>query len=68
MPNFYELDLLFSKDRATGSNAAEPKERQRQLAREAASSSEHAPLIATNEESSRELPSKNQVETKKTKK
>ena len=67
MPNFYKLDLLFGKDRATGSNAAGPKERQRQLAREIASSSEDAPLIPTNEESSCALPLKNQVETKKTK-
>ena len=29
VPNFYKLDLLFGKDRATGSNAAGPKERQR---------------------------------------
>jgi len=66
VPNFYKLDFLFGKHRATGSNAVGPKERQRQLAREA-SSSEDAPLIATNEESSCALPSKNQVETKKIK-
>ena len=66
MPNFYKLDLLFGKDIATGINVVGPKERQRQLAREA-SSSEYAPLIATNEESSCALPLKNQVETKKTK-
>ena len=67
MPNFYKLDLLFGKDRATGSNAAGPKERQRQWSREAASSSEDAPPILTNEESSCALPSKVQVESKKSK-
>ena len=67
MLNFYKLDFLFVKDRPPESNAAVPKERQCQLAREAASSSEDAPLIATNEESSCALPSKNQVETKKIK-
>ena len=66
MPNFYKLDLIFGKDRAIGSNAVGPKERQLQLAREA-SSSEDATLIATNEESSCALPLKNQVKTKKIK-
>ena len=67
MPNFYKLDLLFGKDRATGSNAAGPKERQRQWSREAASSSEDAPPILTNEESSCALPAKVQMESKKSK-
>jgi len=67
MTNFYKFDLLFGKDRATESNAGGPKERQCLLRREATSSSEDAPLIATNEESSYALPSKNQVETKGTK-
>jgi len=56
--DFCKLDLLFGKDRAAESNAVGPKERQHQLAIEA-SSSEDAPLIATNEESSCALPSKN---------
>ena len=66
MPNFYKLDLLFGKDIATGINVVGPKERQRQLAREA-SSSEDDPLIATNEECSCALSSKDQLETKKIK-
>jgi len=67
VPNFYKLDLLFGKDRATGSNVAEPKERQHQLAREAASSSEDAPLVAANEESSCALPSKTKQRPRKQK-
>ena len=63
VPNFYKLDLIFGKDKATGSNAVGPKERHNQLVREAISSSEDAPLIANNEESSCALPSKNQAQT-----
>ncbi|KAJ8428470.1 hypothetical protein Cgig2_017260 [Carnegiea gigantea] len=67
VPHFYKLDLLFGKDRATGRNAAGPKERQRQWSREVVSSSEDAPPILTNKESSCALPSKVQVESKKSK-
>jgi len=67
VPNFYKLDLLFGKDKATRSNAAGPKKSERQLAREAVSLSEDAPLTAINEESSCALPLKNQEKTKKTK-
>ncbi|KAJ8447010.1 hypothetical protein Cgig2_033579 [Carnegiea gigantea] len=67
VPNFYKLDLLFGKDTTTGSNTVGPKERQRQWSREVASSSEDAPTILTNEESPCALPSKVQVESKKSK-
>ena len=58
MPNFYKYDLSFGEKRATGSNGARLKERHHQWTREVASSSEDAPPILTNEESSCALPSR----------
>lgn len=69
--NYYKLDLLFGKDRATGSMAVGPKERQRQWAKQASSSddvpSAAATELPTNEASSCGVSSKDQLRTKKTK-